>query len=171
MSFLSSSNRKNTDGDHDRVGRNRCGSGEKGHQKHPLERLPACRKGENLCAASDESWEPLIRVKVERFFVQKMKTKWGSCNPEARSIRLNTDLAKKPLECLEYILVYEMVHLLEPTHSRHFIILMDQFMPKWQVYRAQLNRLPVRHEERIGFTDKRDVKWQATLPLLLDITI
>ena len=66
-------------------------------------------------------WEPLIGVKVERFFVQKMKTKWGSCNPKARSIRLNTDLAKKPLECLEYIVVHEMVHLLEPTHSSRFV--------------------------------------------------
>jgi len=92
-------------------------------------------------------WEPLIGVKVERFFVQKMKTKWGSCNPKARSIRLNTDLAKKPPECLEYIVVHEMVHLMEPTHNNRFVTLMDQFMPNWQVYRAELNRLPVRHED------------------------
>ncbi|MGO9018175.1 MAG: M48 family metallopeptidase [Syntrophobacteraceae bacterium] len=92
-------------------------------------------------------WGPLIGVKVERFFVQKMKTKWGSCNPKARSIRLNTDLAKKPPECLEYIVVHEMVHLLEPTHNNRFMTLLDQFMPKWQFSRAELNRLPVRHED------------------------
>ena len=69
-------------------------------------------------------------VKVERFFVQKMKTKWGSCNPTAMSIRLNTDLARKPPDCLEYIVVHEMTHLLEPTHNTLFISLMDQFMPK-----------------------------------------
>lgn len=90
-------------------------------------------------------WEPLIGVKVERFFVRKMKTKWGSCNSKARSIRLNTDLAKKPLECLEYIVVHEMIHLLEPTHNNRFVALMDRFMPKWQFSRAELNRLPVRH--------------------------
>jgi predicted metal-dependent hydrolase len=92
-------------------------------------------------------WEPLMDVKVSRFYVQKMKTKWGSCNPEFRSIRLNTDLAKKPRECLEYIVVHEMVHLLEPTHNTRFITLMDQFMPQWRVCRDQLNQLPVRHEE------------------------
>ncbi len=85
-------------------------------------------------------------VKVERFFVQRMKTKWGSCNPRTHSIRLNTELAKKPPECLEYIVVHEMVHLLEPTHNARFVALMDRFMPKWQFHRDQLNRLPVRHE-------------------------
>jgi len=90
-------------------------------------------------------WHRLMGVRVERFFVQRMKTKWGSCRPEAKSIRLNTDLAKKPPECLEYIVGHEMAHLLEPTHTRRFIALMDQFMPKWQFYREELNRLPVRH--------------------------
>jgi predicted metal-dependent hydrolase len=91
-------------------------------------------------------WEPLIGVKVEQLFVQQMKTKWGSCSPKSRNIRLNTDLAKKPHECLEYILVHEMVHLLEPTHNVRFVSLMDSFVPKWQFYREALNRLPVRHE-------------------------
>ena len=91
-------------------------------------------------------WEPIIGVKVERFFVQRMKTKWGSCNPAARSIRLNTDLAKKPPECLEYIVVHEMTHLLEPTHNNRFISLMDYFLPKWRFYKDELNKLPVRHE-------------------------
>ena len=93
-----------------------------------------------------EKWEQLIGVKVRRVFVQRMKTKWGSCNHRARTIRLNTDLAKKPRECLEYLVVHELVHLLEPTHNAHFIGLMDQFMPKWSFYRQRLNRLPVRHE-------------------------
>jgi predicted metal-dependent hydrolase len=92
-------------------------------------------------------WEPLLGVKVERFFVQRMKTKWGSCNHRVRTIRLNTELAKKPRECLEYIVVHEMTHLLEPTHNARFVALMDQFMPQWRFYRDQLNRLPVSHED------------------------
>ena len=91
-------------------------------------------------------WEPVLGVKVARFFVQRMKTKWGSCSTDVGSIRLNTDLAKKPPECLEYIVVHEMVHLLEPTHNDRFVALMNQFMPKWQHCRQMLNRLPVRHE-------------------------
>ena len=83
---------------------------------------------------------------MHKLFVQRMKTKWGSCNPRTRTIRLNTDLAKKPVECLEYLIVHELVHLLEPTHNARFIALMDQFMPKWQSCRQLLNRLPVRHE-------------------------
>src|SRR6266540_546311 len=89
----------------------------------------------------------LVGVKVERLFVQRMKTKWGSCNHAARTIRLNTELAKKPQECLEYIVVHEMTHVLEPTHNARFVALMDQFMPKWEFYRDQLNRLPVSHED------------------------
>lgn len=92
-------------------------------------------------------WEPLIGVKVNRFFAQRMKTKWGSCNPDTKNIRLNTDLAKKPPEYLEYIVVHEMAHLLEPTHGNRFKALMDLFMPKWMFYRTELNRLPVRHED------------------------
>jgi len=92
-------------------------------------------------------WEPIMEVRVNRFFVQRMKTKWGSCNPHAGNIRLNTELAKKPPECLEYIVVHEMAHLLEPTHSDRFKALMDRFMPKWQFYLDHLNRLPVSHED------------------------
>lgn len=92
-------------------------------------------------------WERLMGVKAGRCFVQKMRTKWGSCSYKTGNVRLNTDLAKKPPECLEYILVHELAHLLEPTHNQRFITLMDQFMPKWQFYKEQLNRLPVRHED------------------------
>jgi len=91
-------------------------------------------------------WERLTGAKVERFFVQRMKTKWGSCTAASAGIRLNTDLARKPRECLEYIVVHEMVHLLEPTHNARFIAHMDRFMPSWRVIRQALNRLPVRHE-------------------------
>lgn len=92
-------------------------------------------------------WEGRLQVRVAGVFVQRMKTRWGSCNPSARTIRLNTDLAKKPRECLEYIVVHELTHLLEPTHNARFVALMDRFLPKWQAHRDNLNRLPVRHED------------------------
>ena len=90
-------------------------------------------------------WAPRLGVKVERFFVQRMKTEWGSCNSETRTIRLNTDLARKPPECLEYIVVHEMVHLLERHHSDRFRAYMDQFMPQWRLYRDELNNAPLAH--------------------------
>lgn len=92
-------------------------------------------------------WELLMGVKVERFFIQKMKTKWGSCNPRSKSIRLNTELAKKPQEYLEYIIVHEMTHLLEPTHNHRFTALLNQFLPKWNFYREELNRSPLGYEQ------------------------
>ncbi|MDF3822440.1 SprT family zinc-dependent metalloprotease [Leptospira sp. 96542] len=92
-------------------------------------------------------WEPLLGVKASRVFVQRMKTKWGSCTPDSGYIRLNTDLAKKPPECLEYIVVHELVHLLEPTHNERFVALLDLHLPNWQHWRKRLNSLPVRHED------------------------
>jgi predicted metal-dependent hydrolase len=92
-------------------------------------------------------WQSLLDVRVERFFVQRMKTRWGSCNSKTRSIRLNTDLAKKPRACLEYLVVHEMIHLIEPTHNSRFVALMDQSMPQWRTVRELLNRLPVRHDD------------------------
>jgi predicted metal-dependent hydrolase len=92
-------------------------------------------------------WAPHLGVDVKRFYVQQMKTKWGSCNSGAQTIRLNTELAKKPKECLEYVVVHEMVHVLEPTHSARFVSLMDRFIPQWQHTRQRLNRLPVRHAD------------------------
>jgi len=91
--------------------------------------------------------EPRMGVVVERFHVQRMKTRWGSCNPGSRSIRLNSELAKKPQECLEYIVVHEMIHLIEPTHNARFVVLMDRFMPNWRHHRDCLNELPVRHDK------------------------
>jgi predicted metal-dependent hydrolase len=93
------------------------------------------------------SWEKKIGVRVNEFGVRKMKTKWGTCNPEARRIWVNLELAKKPQECLEYIVVHEMVHILERHHNERFIALMDTVLPKWRSIRDDLNRLPVKHEE------------------------
>jgi predicted metal-dependent hydrolase len=92
-------------------------------------------------------WQPRIGVSLQGIFVQRMRTRWGSANPARRTIRINTDLAKKPRECLEYILVHELIHLLEPTHNARFVCLMDQHLPAWQHRLEMLNRLPVRHEE------------------------
>ncbi len=94
-----------------------------------------------------EKWAPILSVSVNRVFVQQMKTKWGSCNPRAGTIRLNTELAKKPKECLEYIVVHEMVHLLERHHNDRFREYMDCFMPQWRLYRDELNRAPLAHED------------------------
>ncbi|MGH8560149.1 MAG: M48 family metallopeptidase [Methylococcales bacterium] len=91
-------------------------------------------------------WEEPIGVKVARFFVQRMKTKWGSCNPTRRSIRVNTELAKKPRECLEFV-VHEMTQLLEPTQNARFLALLERQLPQWQFHRHQLNRLPLSHAD------------------------
>ncbi|MFA4994139.1 MAG: SprT family zinc-dependent metalloprotease [Bdellovibrionales bacterium] len=91
-------------------------------------------------------WEPILRVRVKKLYIQRMRTKWGSCTSSARSIRLNTDLARKPKQCLEYIIVHEMLHLVEPSHNARFVALIDRYLPRWSLLRQQLNSLPVRHE-------------------------
>lgn len=91
-------------------------------------------------------YEKRMKVTVANFGIKKMKTKWGTCIPHAHRIWLNLELAKKPAECLEYIVVHEMAHLLEPSHNDRFVKLMDKFMPKWRFHKDELNRLPVRHE-------------------------
>jgi len=90
-------------------------------------------------------WEKRMNVHVNEFGIRKMKTKWGTCNREAKRIWLNLELAKKPVECLEYIVVHELAHLLERHHNDRFIALMDGFMPKWRFFKAELNRLPISH--------------------------
>ena len=92
-------------------------------------------------------WASVTDLTVRRVFLQRMKTKWGSCNRRAGTIRLNTELARKPPECLEYLVVHELAHMLEPTHNPRFVALMDRFLPAWQSVRQALNRLPVRHED------------------------
>lgn len=92
-------------------------------------------------------WSRTLGVDAPRLHVQHMKTKWGSCSPTRRSIRLNTELAKKPPGCLEYIVIHELVHLREPTHNERFKALMRTFLPEWEERRRELNALPVRHED------------------------
>lgn len=92
-------------------------------------------------------WEQEIGVKVAECRIKKMKTRWGTCNIEARRIWLNLELAKKPASCLECILVHEMVHLLERHHNDRFHDYMDQFMPQWRLHRDELNRSPRAHED------------------------
>ena len=93
------------------------------------------------------TWEPFVGAAPKNFHVRRMKTKWGSCNPAARSIQLNTELAKKPRECLEYVVLHELIHLLVPTHGARFVAKLDQLMPNWRSRRDLLNELPVCHEE------------------------
>ena len=92
-------------------------------------------------------WETALGVRVDKLFIQRMKTKWGSCSRTTQAIRLNTELAKKPRECLEYIVIHELIHLLEPNHGKGFIERLEKAMPMWRQYRRTLNLLPVRHEE------------------------
>ena len=94
-----------------------------------------------------EKWEPVVGKEVKEWGVRRMKTKWGSCNRPAKRIWLNLELAKKPQECLEYVLVHELVHLLERNHNDRFKALMDKFMPKWRLRRALLNSAPLSHED------------------------
>lgn len=91
-------------------------------------------------------WQAIMGVQAGKLLVQRMKTKWGSCNPHTGLIRLNTDLAKKPPEHLEYVIVHELAHLIEASHGERFVAAMDMFLPKWQHLRDELNSLPVRHE-------------------------
>jgi len=91
-------------------------------------------------------WEAVIGVKVAEWGVKQMKTRWGTCNIEARRIWLNLELIKKPVHCLEFIIVHEMIHLLERHHNDRFIAYMNSFMPLWQHYREELNRAPLGHE-------------------------
>jgi hypothetical protein len=86
-------------------------------------------------------WEPIIGVKVKEFGVKRMKTRWGTCNPKAKRIWLNLELAKKSPTCLEYVVVHEMVHLLERHHNERFKAYMDKFIPNWRAVKAELNCL------------------------------
>lgn len=92
-------------------------------------------------------WEPVIGVSVAEWHIKRMKTRWGTCNIQARRIWINLELAKKPLQCLEYIIVHEMVHLLERHHNARFKAYMDSFLPHWRLSRDMLNEIPLAHEE------------------------
>ena len=88
-------------------------------------------------------WEESLGVTVSAFFVQKLKTKWGSCTPHKGYVRFNMDLVKKPKDLLEYVVVHELCHLLEPRHSERFYNLLSHHYPHWKEARASLNELPV----------------------------
>ncbi len=94
-----------------------------------------------------EKWSAQIGVTVNDWQVKQMKTKWGTCNIEKQRIWVNLELAKKPIPCLEYLIVHELVHLLERHHNDRFLTLMEKYMPQWKFYKEELNRLPVSHGE------------------------
>jgi len=94
-----------------------------------------------------EKWQPVLGVQIAAWGIKKMKTKWGSCNLAARRIWLNLELAKKPVQCLEYIVVHELVHLLERHHNERFSALLDTHLPLWRQYREMLSKSPLGHEE------------------------
>lgn len=100
----------------------------------------------NVVPSLISKWEPKLGVKVAAYFLQRMKTKWGSCNHKSGHIRLNTELVKKPKDLLEYVIVHEMVHLLEPTHSERFMEILGKHYPTWREARAELNDLPLSAE-------------------------
>lgn len=90
-----------------------------------------------------DKWEKIIDITVNDWGVKQMKTKWGTCNIEEKRIWINLELAKKPLHCLEYIIVHEMLHLLERNHTEQFLAYMDKYLPNWKTLKDELNRLPV----------------------------
>lgn len=92
-----------------------------------------------------DKWEKIMGVQVEDWGVKQMKTKWGTCNIKAKRIWINLELAKKPEKCLEYIVVHEMIHLLERKHSEIFLAYMNKFLPNWKQIKNELNKLPVSH--------------------------
>ena len=100
-----------------------------------------------MAAPRIKKWERRMGIETVQCTIRKMKTRWGSCTPETRAILLNLELAKKPPACLEYIIVHELAHLIEPSHNSRFTAVLDRFLPHWQQQRDELNRLPVRHEE------------------------
>ncbi len=99
-------------------------------------------------------WEPKLGVTVSGWFLQRMKTKWGGCNPRSGNIRLNTELVKKPRDLLEYVVVHEMLHLIEPSHNERFLTLLGSHVPSWREARAELNELPLGAESwRTGLSN------------------
>ncbi len=92
-------------------------------------------------------WETILKVKINDWQVKQMKTKWGSCNIERKRIWVNLELAKKPEQCLEYIIVHEMIHLLERHHNDKFLYYMDKYLPNWRQLKKELNKLPVSHAD------------------------
>jgi hypothetical protein len=92
-----------------------------------------------------QKWQPALGVQADEWAIKKMKTKWGACNVKARRIWLNLELAKKPVQCLEYIIVHELLHLLERKHNDNFFALMNEYLPQWRSRRSELNAAPLAH--------------------------
>lgn len=92
-------------------------------------------------------WENIIGVKANEWAIKQMRTKWGTCNINQKRVWLNLELSKKPIICLEYIILHELIHLLERNHNDRFVSYMNQFMPKWRIHRDELNNLPVAHND------------------------
>jgi predicted metal-dependent hydrolase len=86
-----------------------------------------------------KKWEQVIGITVKKLYLRKMKSHWGSCNYGKQTIRLNTELVKKPIECLEYVTVHEMLHMLEPHHNQAFYRLMNTYLPSWKIIRKKMN--------------------------------
>jgi predicted metal-dependent hydrolase len=92
-------------------------------------------------------WEKIMEVRAAAWGIKKMKTKWGACNQDTGRIWLNLELAKKPIACLEYLIVHELVHLIERRHGDRFIFSMDKYLPNWRLHRKELNTAPLAYEE------------------------
>ena len=94
-----------------------------------------------------EKWQKIIGVETRDWRIKKMKTRWGTCNVQAKRIWINLELIKKPLNCLEYIIVHELTHLLERSHGKRFVAYMDKFMPQWRSHKNELNKFILTYEE------------------------
>ena len=87
-----------------------------------------------------KTWEKRLGVEVKKLYVRKMKTHWGSCNCERQTLRLNSELVKRNPECLEYVIVHEMLHIIEKKHNNRFYRLLSQYLPEWKSIRKKMNK-------------------------------
>lgn len=94
-----------------------------------------------------EKWQTKVGVRASGWGIRRMKTRWGTCNPDTGRILFNLELAKKPVQCLEYLVVHELTHLLERHHTDRFAALMDRHLPQWRLLHAELNAAPLAHED------------------------
>jgi predicted metal-dependent hydrolase len=101
----------------------------------------------NIIPQMIKKWEAILDVRVTAWGVRKMKTKWGSCNPKTGRILINLELIKKPVHCIDYIILHEMTHLIEKRHNDRFRDLLTHHMSHWQTYRDELNQSPLGHDE------------------------
>jgi len=126
----------------DRVVELRCRPGAETAKRHAVLEKWYRQRLKDAVSPLVRQWEPVMGVQVAEWRIKRMKTRWGSCSIGDRRIWLNLDLARRPPECLEYVLVHEMVHLLERRHSPRFYAYLDRFLPEWRVYRERLNGAP-----------------------------